>query len=55
MKKFWKVKRSETLSTSTESRFVVVHKLTGKLLDDCRGYGYKSFQKAYDCYSWKHC
>ncbi len=52
--KDWKVQKSKRLSTDKQERFVIVSRTSGKVLDDCRGYGYKSFQKAYECYSWKH-
>lgn len=53
--KDWKVVKSKKLSTDKQERFVVVDKSTGRVIDSCRGYGYKSFQKAYEAFSWKYC
>lgn len=47
------VVRSESLSSKYESRFVVINKDTGKVLDDAQGYGYKTPQKAHAAWAYK--
>ena len=47
------VVRSEALSSKYESRFVVIDKDTGKVLDDAQGYGYKTPQKAHAAWAYK--
>ena len=42
-----------TLSTETDKRYVIIHTLTGEVLDNAQGYGYKSERKAYASYSYK--
>lgn len=39
---------------TTETRFRIVSSIDGKLVDDAQGYGYKSPQKAYAAYYYKH-
>lgn len=51
----WEVVKSIKLSTDKQERYVVVDKSTGKVIDNCRGYGYKSFKKAYEAFSLKYC
>ena len=53
--KDWKVIKSKRLSTEKQERFVIVEKSAGRVIDSCRGYGYRSFQKAYEAFSWKYC
>ena len=36
------------------TRYVIVDKDTGNVLDDAQGYGYKTRQKAYSAYGYKH-
>ncbi len=36
-----------------ETRYVIVNQETGEIMDDARGYGYKSKQNAYACYGYK--
>ena len=38
----------------TETRYVIADKETGKVLDDAQGYGYKTRQKAYAAWNYKH-
>lgn len=52
MKKFKAVK-SEILSKLDGDRYIIVNTETGEILDDAQGYGFKSVQKAYACYSYK--
>ena len=42
-----------TLSTETDKRYVIIDTLTGEVLDNAQGYGYKSERKAYASYSYK--
>lgn len=44
---------SESLSKEYDARFVVVDTITGEILDDAQGYGYKSKIKAYKAYGYK--
>lgn len=37
----------------TETRYYIVKKDTGEILDDAQGYGYKTAQKAYAAYAYK--
>lgn len=37
----------------SETRYVIMNKETGEVLDDAQGYGYRSAQKAYAAYAWK--
>lgn len=39
---------------SREIRYRIVSTETGEILDDAQGYGYKSAQKAYAAYAYKH-
>lgn len=45
---------SPSLSNIYEKRYVIVDKDTGEVLDDAQGYGYKTPQKAYAAWSYKH-
>jgi hypothetical protein len=45
---------SPQLSQPYKTRFVIVDKDTGEILDDAQGYGYKTAQKAYACYGYKN-
>lgn len=42
-----------SLSTPMDKRYVVIDTLTGEVLDNAQGYGYKSERKAYASYSYK--
>lgn len=42
-----------TLSTETDKRYVIIDTLTGEVLDNAQGYGYKSERKAYASYAYK--
>lgn len=46
--------KSDSLSSSYDTRFVIVNTETGEILDDAQGYGYRSAQKAYAAYTYKH-
>jgi len=37
-----------------ETRYRIVSTDTGEILDDAQGYGYKSIQKAFSAYAYKH-
>jgi hypothetical protein len=39
---------------NSEDRYVVVDKDTGEILDDAQGYGFKTAEKAYKCFHYKH-
>lgn len=41
-----KIVRSDELSKEGDERFVVVDAITGKILDNARGYGFKSRENA---------
>lgn len=41
-------------SSAYNKRYFVVDKETGAVLDDAQGYGYKTPQKAYAAYNYKH-
>ena len=45
--------RSEALSDFHNSRYIIVDKESGEVLDDAQGYGYKSAQKAHAAWGWK--
>lgn len=40
-------------SSNGETRYIIVDDKSGRVLDDCRGKGYKSAEKAIACYKWK--
>ncbi|MBQ9434249.1 MAG: hypothetical protein IJU26_08545 [Synergistaceae bacterium] len=44
---------SEKLSGKYDKRYVVVDKDTGEVLDDAKGCGYKTAQKAHAAYAYK--
>lgn len=44
----------ENLSKPYNRRYVVVDKNSGKILDNAQGYGYRTTQKAYESYAYKH-
>lgn len=54
MAKNIKAIKSDSLSSSYDTRFVIVNTETGEILDDAQGYGYRSAQKAYAAYTYKH-
>lgn len=37
-----------------EERYVIVNLETGEIVDDCRGYGFKSKHAAYACFGYKY-
>lgn len=37
-----------------EKRYIVIDKHSGKVLDDCKGYGYRSKTKAMTCWNYKN-
>lgn len=39
---------------NSEDRYVVVDKDTGEILDDAQDYGFKTAEKAYKCFHYKH-
>lgn len=39
---------------NSEDRYVIVDKDTGEILDDAQGYGFKTAEKAYKCFHYKH-
>lgn len=45
---------SRELSSGRDKRYVVIDKNTQEVLDDAQGYGYRSPQKAYAAYAYKH-
>lgn len=46
--------KDEGLSSRYDSRFVVVDKTTGEVLDNAQGYGYRTPQKAYAAWNYKN-
>lgn len=54
MTKNIKAIKSDSLSGNYDTRFVIVNTETGEILDDAQGYGYRSAQKAYAAYTYKH-
>ena len=46
--------KSQNLSDMYETRYVIIDKSTGEMLDDAQGYGYKTVQKAYAAWNYKH-
>lgn len=49
----FKVIQSPSITKYGEPRYVVVSATSGKVLDDAKGYGYKSEEKAYSAFSSK--
>lgn len=49
-----RVEVSYRLSNESETRYVVVDAMTGRVVDSAKGYGYTSYKKALACYRWKH-
>lgn len=43
-----------SLNSYHEKRYIIVDKDTGEMLDDAQGYEYKSPQKAYAAYYYRH-
>lgn len=41
------------MSKRKDERYVMVNLETGEIVDDCRGYGYKTKQSAYACFGYK--
>ena len=50
VEKKYRAKLSPTLSKRKDERYVMVNLETGEIVDDCRGYGYKTKQSAYACF-----
>lgn len=48
-----KVVESSALSRGRDRRFVVIDEVTGEVLDDAQGYGYKTAQNAHRAYGYK--
>lgn len=46
--------QDEKLSKGHDKRFVVINAETGEVIDDAQGYGYKTAQRAYAAYEYKH-
>lgn len=42
-----------SLSTPVDKRYIIIDTLTGEVLDNAQGYGYKSERKAYASYAYK--
>lgn len=53
VEKKYRAKLSPTLSKRKDERYVMVNLETGEIVDDCRGYGYKTKQSAYACFGYK--
>lgn len=49
-----RVEVSYRLSNKSETRYVIVDAMTGRVVDSAKGYGYTSYKKALACYRWKH-
>ncbi|MFB5292280.1 hypothetical protein ACE4WU_05170 [Enterococcus faecalis] len=54
MEKKYRAKVSLRLSNQKERRYVIVNLETGEIVDDCRGYGFKSKPAAYACFGYKY-
>ncbi|EGP4752427.1 MULTISPECIES: hypothetical protein [Enterococcus] len=54
MEKKYRAKLSPSLSKRKEERYVMVDTETGEIVDDCRGYGFKSKHAAYACFGYKY-
>ena len=48
------VVKDEGLSSPYNPRYVIVNKVTGKVLDNAQGYGYRTVQKAYAAWNYKN-
>lgn len=53
MEKKYRAALSLRLSKQNDKRFVMVNIETGEIVDDCRGYGFKSKHAAYSCFGYK--
>ncbi|EGP5496618.1 hypothetical protein ACPTF9_12250 [Enterococcus faecium] len=53
VEKKYRAKLSPTLSKRKDERYVMVNLETGEIVDDCRGYGYRTKQSAYACFGYK--
>lgn len=49
----YQVAKSDELSGFCDPRFVMVDTVSGAVVDDAQGYGYKSAQKAYAAWNYK--
>ena len=49
----YKAVRYQPHEHNTETRYCIVSTITGEILDDAQGYGYKTAQKAYAAYTYK--
>ena len=47
------VVKSRELSNEYDDRFIVVNEITGDVIDDAQGYGYKTKDKAWKAYTYK--
>ena len=54
MKEFISIARSSKLSTFCNDRYVIVNKVTNKIIDDANGYGYKSYETAKAAVNYKY-
>ncbi|MGM0229070.1 hypothetical protein IGJ28_001132 [Enterococcus sp. AZ091] len=54
MEKKYRAKLSPRLSKRKDDRYVMVDTETGEIVDDCRGFGFKSKQAAYACFGYKY-
>lgn len=48
------IKNDEFTYTRKETRYYIVSKETGEILDDAQGYGYKTIQKAHAAWAYKN-
>lgn len=46
--------QSDPYIDNVEKRYCIVSTITGEILDDAQGYGYKTAQKAYAAYAYKN-
>lgn len=54
MDKEYKVIKSHSLSTVNDERFIIVSTVTGEVLDDAQGYGYKTPRNAHIAFGYKN-
>lgn len=45
-----KIIENEKLSRYGESRYIIINNETGEIVDDAQGYGYKSINRALNCF-----
>lgn len=46
--------RGGTLDSINEPRYILINDVTGEIVDDAQGYGYKDARRAYAAYGYKH-